>query len=212
MASGISWISALGVVHQAPTFLVPVPGANLTPAETANQVDWQVSQAVELSLPSRMSAKIAAFRSVGFLTDITAGGTTTGSSFLHRDFTERLGGFLSYTLSRADRASGTNESLSTFDRPHVLSLVLGYNLGNGYRLGGRLFMESGRPYVAQCPNPECQGTPGGPVPYTVTGRYPMFMRVDFRFEKKWTFSSGTSISATFEWFNSLLKREIDKSD
>ena len=99
--------------------------------------------------------------------------------------------------------------MSTFDRPHVLSLVLGYNLGNGYRLGGRLFMESGRPYVAQCPNPECRGTPGGPVPYTVTGRYPMFMRVDFRFEKKWTFSSGTSISATFEWFNSLLKREID---
>ena len=30
VASGVAWISALGMTHQVPTFVVPVPGANFS--------------------------------------------------------------------------------------------------------------------------------------------------------------------------------------
>jgi hypothetical protein len=39
----------------------------------------------------------------------------------------------------------------------------------------------------------------------------MFSRLDVRFEKKWTFASGTWLAATFEWFNTLLAREVDSA-
>jgi hypothetical protein len=94
--------------------------------------------------------------------------------------------------------------------------VLGYDLGAGYRFGGRFYVESGRPYEIACPTPGCVGgappPPGSPpssFPYVVSGRFPMFSRLDVRFEKKWTFASGAWIAGTFEWFNSLLTREYD---
>jgi hypothetical protein len=219
VTEGVAWISAFGVTHQAPTFLIPVPGANISPFESASQEVWQASQAIEVALPSRMLAKATVFRNVGFLHDIEGRSHNYGFEFfLRRDFTERLGGFISYTLSRADRERGTFEELSIFDRPQVLSVVLGYDLGNGFRFGGRYYMESGRPYTVACPTPGCSGLPGAPVPsnrmdpsfvYSATGRFPYFARLDVRFEKKWRFAKGEWIAATFEWFNALLAREKD---
>jgi hypothetical protein len=212
LTNGVAWISAFGVVHQAPTFLIPVPGSNISVFESASQEVWQASQAIEVALPFRMLVKATAFRNVGFLSDIEGRSHEYGFElFLRRDFTERLGGFVSYTLSRADRERGTQEQLSTFDRPHVLSVVLGYDLGKGYRFGGRYYMESGRPYTIACPTPDCGSLTGVPpsTPYLVSGRFPIFSRLDVRFEKRWTFAKGQWVAATFEWFNALLAREID---
>jgi hypothetical protein len=36
---------------------------------------------------------------------------------------------------------------------------------------------------------------------------PPFVRVDTRFEKRWTFQSGAWLALTFEWFNALLASE-----
>jgi TonB family protein len=220
VAEGVAWISAFGLTHQAPTFLIPVPGANISVFESANQEVWQASQAIEVALPSRMLAKATVFRNVGFLDDVEGRSHNYGFElFLRRDFTERLGGFLSYTLSRADRERGTQEELSIFDRPQVLSVVLGYDLGHGFRFGARYYMESGRPYTVGCPTPGCAPLRAPPFPpsvgadssspYQATGRFPYFARLDTRFEKKWTFSKGEWIAATFEWFNALLAREKD---
>jgi TonB family protein len=217
LAEGVAWISAFGVTHQVPTFLVPVPGSNISRFDASNHEVWQASQTIELALPWRALAKATLFRNVTFASQPGLGGHDYGMElFLRRDFTERLGGFASYTLSRANRTAPGAHALSTFDRTHVLSLVLGYDLGAGYRFGGRFYVESGRPYEIACPTPGCVGgappPPGSPpssFPYVVSGRFPMFSRLDVRFEKKWTFASGAWIAGTFEWFNSLLTREYD---
>ena len=157
--------------------------------------------------------KLTAFRNVAFVADVQGRAHNDGVElFVRRDFTERLGGFVSYTLSRADRDVPERSSLSMFDRPQVLSVVLGYNLGLGFRAGGRWLVESGHPYDVVCPTPDCSGqlTQPSSSAYTVSGRFPMFNRLDVRFEKKWKFQSGAWFSATFEWFNALLSRETDK--
>jgi hypothetical protein len=211
VATGVAWISAFGVTHQVPTFVVPLPGSNFSRFDVSNQEAWQASEAIEVALPLRMLAKGTVFRNVVFLSDGSGHEHNHGFElFVRRDFTERLGGFLSYTLSRADRDLFGAPVLSTFDRPHVLSVVLGYDLGRGYRAGGRFLLESGRPYEIACGTPDCVAPPAATgIAYLHRGRYPAFSRLDVRFEKKWTFDSGAWIAATFEWFNALLARERD---
>jgi hypothetical protein len=216
IAEGVSWISAFGVTHQVPTFVIPVPGADFSVFDTAKQSVWQASQSIEVAFPLRITAKATVFRNVSILSDVDGQSHDYGAElFLHRDFTERLGGFVSYTVSRSDRDQLGVEKLSVFDRTHVLSAVAGYDFGSGYRFGGRFFLASGRPYTVNCPTPDCSGGARPPMgtlpatPYTATGRFPMFARLDVRFEKKWSLGKGATIAATFEWFNSLLAREID---
>jgi TonB family protein len=218
VASGVAWISALGVTHQVPTFVVPIPGSNFSRFDVSSQEVWQASEAIEVALPLRLLAKATIFRNVSFLVDESGRQHNQGIElFLRRDFTERLGGFVSYTLSRADRYLGNAEELSVFDRPHVLSVVLGYDLGKGFRAGGRYVLMSGRPYNIGCFTPDCVTTSPPPMPppetfpYTHSGRFPAFSRLDVRFEKKWRFDSGAWIAATFEWFNALLAREYDNA-
>jgi hypothetical protein len=130
--------------------------------------------------------------------------------FLRRDFAQKLGGFLSYTLSRTERTSGPNTFLAGFDRPHVLSLVLGYDLGGGFRAGGRAYYASGRHYTVACPTPDCGPSPGAPTgggSFLQEGRVKGFFRLDLRVEKRWRFQSGSWLALTFEWFNALLASE-----
>src|SRR6185312_2332660 len=73
-------------------------------------------------------------------------GSTYGLEVLvERALTHRLGGWLSYTLSRAPRVVGNVPYLSPFDRTHVLSAVLHYDLGRGWGAGVRYTYYSGRP-------------------------------------------------------------------
>ncbi len=92
----------------------------------------------------------------------------------------------------------------------MLSLVLGYDLGRGFRIGGRSLYESGRHYAVACPTPDCgPGDPLAPRPYITQGRTHNFFRFDFRFEKRWQLDAGRWISGTFEWFNATLSKEAD---
>jgi hypothetical protein len=130
--------------------------------------------------------------------------------FLHRDFTHRLGGLLSYTLSWAKGTNPTQTFATAYDRRHILSLVLGYSLGAGYRVGGRAYYASGRPYAFACATPECgPADPAAPREYLVQGRFPSFFRFDVRLEKRWTFDAGQWLAATFEWFNAGVAREAN---
>jgi hypothetical protein len=73
---------------------------------------------------------------------IAAAGLEVGIS---RPLTRKLGGFLSYTLSRSEQSSKRLHSVSGFDRPHVLQLALSYDFGAGIRAGGRAILYSGVP-------------------------------------------------------------------
>ncbi|HET7540028.1 MAG TPA: TonB family protein [Polyangiaceae bacterium] len=211
LAQGVSWVSAFGVAHQMPTQSVRVPGRTPNGLELAQQEAWQATTGVEFVLPASMLGKVSLFHNWVDALDADITGRSYGAEFfVRRNFSERLGGFVSYTLSRTTYTRFRDTYQAEFDRPHVLSLVLGYDLGRGYRIGGRTLWESGRRYAEACPTPDCgPGDPTAPRPYVVMGRTHSFFRLDFRFEKRWQLAAGRWISGTFEWFNATLSKEAD---
>lgn len=146
----------------------------------------------------------------------TTGTTTSGTSFadrldtrslgntvglelyLHRPLTRRLGGFLSYTLSRSMRSIGRETFPSSFDRTHVLNLALAYNLGDRWRAGTRFVFYTGFP--AQ------QATPG--VLRTASpDRIPPFWRIDLRLEKRWRLGQHGYWAFVAEILNATFNKE-----
>ena len=204
----VSWLSALGTAHQEPTEEVFVPAKLPDPVDEAPRDSFQASEGVEARLPSSMRARVTGFASRIVAQSVSGEERAEGIElFLQRDFTERLGGFVSYTLSRSDTTLGTTTHESPWDRTHLLSVVLGYDLGRGWRVGGRFFFESGRSFTVTCPTPDCAPHQPGMPAYAVTRRLPPFFRFDARIEKRWTFRGGQWLAVTFECFNALDKAE-----
>jgi hypothetical protein len=86
--------------------------------------------------------------------------------------------------------------------------VLGYDFGRGIRVGTRAYYASSRPFRIACPSADCgPAADSAPRTYLRQGRFSDFLRVDLRLEKRWTWSSGSWIAGTFEWFNALLAKE-----
>ena len=208
-------IHAYGLAHQAPSFVVPVPG--LAPATLKNglQEAWQASAGVELTLPEDITGTISVFHNAFFaMTDaigVNPGDPTSDTRsrgrafglevFFRRKLTKRLGGFISYTLSRSTRELNGNTFLATFDRTHVGSAALAYDLGRKWRFGGRFTFYTGAPRVI---------ARGGlnPAPPTLSPeRDPAFYRLDVRLEKKWTFGESSWLSVVAEMLNATLHKE-----
>ncbi len=137
-------------------------------------------------------------------------GRTYGLELLvRRPLTKRFTGWLSYTLSRTTREAhpvslnGVSSPLQTipgeFDRTHVLSLISAYDLGRSWRVGGRFFFYTGRPYSNE--------VEGVPVPPYNRERLPAFYRIDLRLEKRWMLGTTSWIALVFEGLNVTLNKE-----
>ncbi|RYZ09768.1 MAG: TonB-dependent receptor [Myxococcales bacterium] len=104
----------------------------------------------------------------------TNGGAQGVELMLRRSLARRVGGFLSYTLSRSWRSSGRASGPSGSDRRHVLNVGGSVDLGRDWRFGGRVMVYSGVPsqvaYLQAARNPP---------------RTPPFWRLDFKLEKRW---------------------------
>jgi hypothetical protein len=121
-------------------------------------------------------------------------GTSYGFElFLKKNLTSRLGGFVSYTLSRSTRSFANRVYAATFDRTHVASGAIAYNLGRNWRAGTRLTFYTGLP---KAPDPTDDST-----------RLPPFLRLDLRLEKRWDLGKRTWISFVAEWMNATLSKE-----
>lgn len=127
---------------------------------------------------------------------------------LRRSFSQRLGGWLSYTLSRATRqahfttpagADDVANVVSEFDRTHVLNAVLSYDLGRGWRVGSRFLFYTGTPYSRLVGSQ--------PVPPYNAYRNPAFYRLDFRLEKRWRLAQSASLAFVVEGQNVTLRKE-----
>ena len=208
--SGLSWTSQLGVSHQLPTQSVRIPGRAADPIESTLQTAWQAAEGLELLFSRNMLAKVTGFYS---WVDSDADDLTSTSYglefFLRREFIESVGGILSYTLSRTEATFGPRTVRSEFDRTHVVSAVLGWNIGAGFRLGLRGYYASGRRFEVFCPTPDCipGGEPDAPRDYWLRGQLPAFYRADLRFEKRWEIGYTGWVAVTFEWFNATLTKE-----
>jgi len=211
-------IHAYGLAHQAPSFIVPVPG--LQPATLAGglQSAWQASAGVELTLPEDITGTVTAFHNAFF--DMTDGiGTSTGGAdditqdrrsrgralglevFLRRRLSKKLGGFLSYTLSRSTRDVNGQTFVASFDRTHVASAALAYDIGKRWRFGGRFMIYTGAPIVRR------QGGLNPAPPSLTPDRDPAFYRLDVRLEKRWQLTENTWLSFVAEMLNATLNKE-----
>ena len=214
-------IHADGVAHQPPSFVVPIPG--LTPGNLQGglQSTVQTSAGIEVDLPEATTATATLFHNafynmndaLGDRSNTTTGGIGTALTqrangqaygfefFLHRRLNKRLGGFLTYTLSRSTRTLDNSTFPSAFDRTHVLNAALAYDLGRNWRAGTRLVFYTGTPVI----------TPTGGLvvaqPTLSNSRNPAFYRVDVRLEKRWQMTQRAWISFVAEVMNVTLSKE-----
>ena len=122
--------------------------------------------------------------------------------YIRRKLTRRLGGFLSYTLSRSTRSVDRERFPSTFDRTHVANLALSFDLGRNWRAGTRFMLYTGIPTESSLKGP------GSLPPRTASPpRDPPFYRLDLRIEKRWVYSPTFYLSFIAEIMNATLHKE-----
>jgi hypothetical protein len=103
-------------------------------------------------------------------------------------------GWLSYTLSRAERRDGSDEDWRLFkwDQTHILSLVASYELPDGWTVGARFRLVSGYPdtlrlgSVYDADNDDFIRIAGPPLGY----RVPPFHALDLRIDKRFVFDNA----------------------
>lgn len=215
LSDRVRLIAAGGIAHQPPSFVVPLPG--LTPVLGAGlQRSIQTSLGVEADLDDATTTGASLFFNVfDNLSDTfgTAGNNVNGSFdlrsrgqayggelFVRRKLTKRIGGLISYTLSRSLRWLDERAFMSGFDRTHVLNTAISYDLGRRWRAGARLLYYTGTPRWSDDVDPEAVGTSN-------VLREPNFVRLDLRLEKKWIVGNDAWLSFVVEFMNATLNKE-----
>jgi outer membrane receptor protein involved in Fe transport len=203
LSKKLKLVHGLALVHQAPSFVAAVPGFKPS-LEGGLQKAVQYSAGANYELPAGFSSSLALFQSAFFnMTDLISllqlqqtanrpvnGGDgnnddelknfrTDGHAYglelmVRRSLSRKLGGFISYTLSRSQRFARRVSGPATTDRTHVLNVAASYDLGKNWRLGGRVLFYTGIPaevaYIEAARHPP---------------RTPAFWRLDFKLEKRW---------------------------
>lgn len=245
ISKAVTLVSTFGISHQPPAFFVPVPGLQLGRLSQGLQTSVQTSQGVEIALPWAFTLTPTAFyhRYLG-LTDFatTCGITDDGTGdeegdcldkrvsgrtiglelLLRRSLTQKLTGWISYTLSRTTRQTALaaydletliggglearrqktvsyDEVAGDFDRTHVLNVIGAYDLGRGWRAGARFYYYTGRPYSRR--------VYGYTIPPFNERRFPDFYRIDTRLEKAWRIGEKGRVAFVIEWLNVTLRKE-----
>jgi TonB family protein len=211
-------LHAIGIAHQPPSFVIPVPGLAIGQLKGGLQTSVQASAGLELDLPEATTASVTAFDNVFLNMSDTLGVEQSGDDvlqeprslgsavgvevYVRRRLTRRVAGFLAYTLSRSMRSVGRDHFPSAFDRTHVLGAALAFDLGAGWRTGARLMLYTGAPQI-----PSSSGLlppPRDPSP----PRDPLFYRLDLRIEKRWVLSPTTWLALVAEMMNATLRKEV----
>jgi TonB family protein len=208
-------VHAYGLVHQPPSFVLPLSALSPVTTGTPLQKSLQASAGTEVDFGDGMLATGTLFYNAFFdtsdaLTALPENGPpdyesrAQGSAFgaevlLKRQLTKRLGGFISYTLSRSVRSIGGKTFVSGFDRTHVANAALGYEIGRGWRPGARFVFYTGTPVSSE--------SGGTDDTSKSTKREPPFHRLDVRVEKRWKLGGSAWISLVLEVMNATLRKE-----
>jgi hypothetical protein len=126
--------------------------------------------------------------------------------FLNRKLSERLGAFVSYTLSRTELGSTKADvaTVAPFDRTHVLQLGGAADLGAGWRTSARFLMYTGWPI-----QPNAGASVASAAALEQAGsRLPSFTRLDVRLEKRWAFRKAGHIAFVMEGLNVTGTRDV----
>ena len=204
------WLKAgIGIYHQPPRFVVPLPGLDTMPLKYGLLRSIQTSVGAEIPLQNRFTVTGEAFYSdmdptifdltvnqqdvnkaanMSLLPTSTVPPADRGQQVLDRLLAPQQGrsygaellirrqarngiyGWLSYTLSRAERKKDGAWVPYDFDRTHLLNLVAGLPLKRNWDIGLRFQYQSGKPAT----------TTGG---YNAA-RGAGYTRIDFRIDKR----------------------------
>ena len=206
-----SWITAAGGrFTQTPSLPLQLPGAeSFGLALYGLQSSWQGSLGVGTKRGHGLEMNVTGYAQRYVLTDLRDPSVTRNVDPLAEDFlvrrdalsyglevlvrraqTERLYGWLSYTLSENVRAFGGGViGPSTWDQRHILNLVVGYRLGP-YTVGGRAHFNTGRPVLVE-------GT---------FERLPAYDQVDLRADRRFVFKTF-ALEVYAELLNATLSSE-----
>lgn len=228
--------STMGLAHQPPAFVLPIPGLAIGSLSGGLQTAAQSSAGLDADLPLGFKATATFFLNGFFnMNDVlgtssvggggggggrgpgggpgggNGGGSDSGDGpdvndralgralglelYIRRKLTERIGGYVSYTLSRSTRNYGKTSSVASFDRTHVLNGALSFDAGRGWRLGTRAVFYTGLPVA------EADAKQWG------QSRTDPFFRIDARIEKRWDFGKRRWMSLVIEMLNASLSTE-----
>jgi len=238
LAQPVTLKGSVGLYHQRPAFVIPLPGLDAIDLRRGLQRSVQASQGVEWESGLGLSVDAQVFfHRYENLSDIDieaegfprlAGNAYGLEVIVRRPLTERLFGWVAYTLSRSERhfparcddeeGEGCTASdfeyvaaqtaPSDFDRTHVANLVLSYGLPSGLRAGGRLQYRSGRPYTPQVwtrPFGYARGFAlEGP---RNSARMPGYTQLDLRVDKRWRYRSW-DLELYFEFINVTFSYDV----
>jgi hypothetical protein len=160
-----------GHFTQLPSLPLQLPGFEAFGLQLLGlQSSWQGSVGVETSHFPAAKVSVTGFLQHYFLTDLRNPSATSpdplADDFLarrealsygvelmaRRALTERLHGWISYTLSKSTRAYGGGAiGPADWDQRHILNLVAGYRIGRNI-LGARVHFNTGRPEFLQSSN------------------------------------------------------------
>lgn len=149
-------------------------------------------------------------RAQGDPTDPTARTTWTNAGIgrvyglellARRDFSEKLWGWVSYTLSKSERAAPDANGWSPYslDQTHILTVVAGRKLRRNWQLGARFRYVTGNPTtVVNEAVYDSDSDHYMPVPgFRHEERLPPFHQLDLRIDKRWDWS-GWTLDAYFD--------------
>ncbi len=209
-------IHSLGLSHQTPNYLPNVPGVEIGGLRGGLQQSLQESAGVEVELPADVTTSVTLFqqdffnlsdplgfsRQATFNADVASlrgmGYAYGAELMVKRPLTRKLGGILSYTLSRSVRSHENITSLSAFDHTHVASAALGYDLGHRFQIGARGLLVSGVP--------TSRVTANGPI--FDGDRGPWYFRLDLRIEKRFRLGEKGYWGLLAEVVNATATREV----
>lgn len=222
VTKNITILQALGMAHQPPSFIVPVPGLALANLRGGLQRSLQTAAGVEVELPFKITASATAFNNIFLNMSDTAGVRPPGDDqnqvprslgasrgleiYIRRNLTQQLGGFVSYTLSRSTRTLDQFEFPYAFDRTHVLNAALAYDLGRRWRVGTRFAFYTG------VPNLDPPNNVNEAIKLIDPPREPSFYRIDARVEKKWMFGETTWLAFVAEILNATFNKETVRGE
>lgn len=212
--------TSLGLLHQRPNFAAQVPGAQVADLSGGLQTALVGSSGVRYRFPEEVTGTATVFRS-GYFNAIDPIGAGRDFSLdrtsidhrstvsavglelmLSRPLSKRLGGFLSYTLSRSTVSLGATESPSGFDRTHVLQGGLSYEFPGRVRVGGRAVFYTGIPAL------NLEGTPH----FEDERRGRPFFRLDLRAEKRFLIGRRGYLDLVAEVLNATSTSEVVRLD
>lgn len=207
-----SWVTAAGGrFTQTPSLPLQLPGAeSFGLALYGLQTSWQGSLGVGTRRAHGFELDLTGYAQRYVLTDLRDPSITRNIDPLADDFlvrrdalsygleilvrraqTERLYGWLSYTLSQNLRAFGGGViGPSDWDQRHILNLVVGYRIGP-YTVGGRAHFNTGRPVLI-----------GGSFV-----RLPPYYQIDLRADRRYVFKSF-AMEVYAELLNTTLSTEV----